>query len=69
MTEEVHMHPACDRVHPGNANVWKIFTDLFDYLPLSAPQHGQLGPQPRAHRAKAWTTDWINMQCGPPGGA
>ena len=25
----------CDRVHLGNANVWKIFTDLFDYLPLS----------------------------------
>merc|ERR1719155_48213 len=25
----------CVRIY-GNANVWKLFTDLFDYLPLAA---------------------------------
>ena len=27
----------------GNANVWKYFTDLFDYLPLTALVDGQVG--------------------------
>jgi len=26
----------------GNANVWKYFTDLFDYLPLTALVDGQV---------------------------
>lgn len=26
----------------GNANVWKFFTDLFDYLPLTALVDGQI---------------------------
>ena len=26
----------------GNANVWKYFTDLFDYLPLTALVDGQI---------------------------
>ena len=31
----------CLRKH-GNANVWKYFTDLFDYLPLTALVDGQV---------------------------
>jgi diadenosine tetraphosphatase ApaH/serine/threonine PP2A family protein phosphatase len=27
----------------GNANVWKFFTDLFDYLPLTALIDNQVG--------------------------
>ena len=31
---------------------------------------GYIELQPRAHRATAWTTDWINMlKVAPPGGA
>ena len=26
----------------GNANVWKQFTELFDYLPLTAVVEGQI---------------------------
>ena len=26
----------------GNANVWKIFTELFDYLPLTAVVENQI---------------------------
>ena len=27
----------------GNANVWKFFTDLFDYLPLTALVESEVG--------------------------
>ena len=27
----------------GNANVWKCFTDLFDYLPLTALVENEVG--------------------------
>lgn len=29
----------------GNANVWKYFTDLFDYLPLTALIENQVPPR------------------------
>lgn len=29
-------HPTALHDRYGNANVWKIFTDLFDYFPLTA---------------------------------
>jgi len=32
----------CHRKY-GNANVWKLFTDLFDYLPVTALVDGQVG--------------------------
>jgi serine/threonine-protein phosphatase 2A catalytic subunit len=31
----------CHRKY-GNANVWKLFTDLFDYLPVTALVDGQV---------------------------
>jgi hypothetical protein len=33
LTQIGHVLVAC---RYGNANVWKIFTDLFDYFPLTA---------------------------------
>ena len=50
ITQVYGFYDECLRKY-GNANVWKIFTDLFDYLPLSAlvenellSVHGGLSP-------------------------
>jgi len=41
-TSEVYgFYDECMRKY-GNANVWKIFTELFDYLPLTAIVEGQV---------------------------
>ena len=51
ITQVYGFYDECQRKY-GNANVWKYFTDLFDYLPLTAVienkifcLHGGLSPQ------------------------
>lgn len=41
LSEHLLVHDECLRKY-GNANVWKYFTDLFDYLPLTALVDGQI---------------------------
>ncbi len=41
ITQVYGFYDECLRKY-GNANVWKYFTDLFDYLPLSALVDGQV---------------------------
>lgn len=41
ITQVYGFYDECLRKY-GNANVWKYFTDLFDYLPLTALVNGQI---------------------------
>lgn len=41
ITQVYGFYDECLRKY-GNANVWKYFTDLFDYLPLTALVDGQV---------------------------
>lgn len=41
ITQVYGFYDECLRKY-GNANVWKFFTDLFDYLPLTALVDGQI---------------------------
>ena len=41
ITQVYGFYDECLRKY-GNANVWKYFTDLFDYLPLTALVDGQI---------------------------
>ena len=41
ITQVYGFYDECLRKY-GNANVWKYFTDLFDYLPLTALVEGQV---------------------------
>ena len=43
ITQVYGFYDECLRKY-GNANVWKYFTDLFDYLPLTALVDGQVTP-------------------------
>lgn len=42
ITQVYGFYDECLRKY-GNANVWKCFTDLFDYLPLTALIENQVG--------------------------
>lgn len=46
ITQVYGFYDECLRKY-GNANVWKYFTDLFDYLPLTALVDSQVGLRPR----------------------
>lgn len=46
ITQVYGFYDECLRKY-GNANVWKYFTDLFDYLPLTALVDSQVGLQLR----------------------
>jgi len=41
ITQVYGFYDECLRKY-GNANVWKVFTELFDYLPLTAVVEGQI---------------------------
>ncbi|XP_036620057.1 serine/threonine-protein phosphatase 2A catalytic subunit beta isoform-like [Trichosurus vulpecula] len=41
ITQVYGFYDECEKKY-GNANVWKYFTDLFDYLPLTALVDGQI---------------------------
>lgn len=45
ITQVYGFYDECLRKY-GNANVWKYFTDLFDYLPLTALVDGQVSILP-----------------------
>ena len=40
-TDSYGFYDECMRKY-GSANVWKLFTELFDYLPLTAVVEGQI---------------------------
>ena len=46
ITQVYGFYDECLRKY-GNANVWKFFTDLFDYLPLTALIENQVSPPSR----------------------
>ena len=51
ITQVYGFYDECLRKY-GNANVWKYFTDLFDYLPLTALVDGQVKCFTEARRAE-----------------
>ena len=51
ITQVYGFYDECLRKY-GNPNVWKYFTDLFDYLPLTALVDGQVHVVVQCHRVR-----------------
>jgi serine/threonine-protein phosphatase 2A catalytic subunit len=62
ITQVYGFYDECLRKY-GNANVWKFFTDLFDYLPLTALIENQVSHRNACIHAFYPTHDWPVLSC------
>lgn len=62
ITQVYGFYDECLRKY-GNANVWKYFTDLFDYLPLTALVDNQVRLCVQVSGIKAQTRGNVSFMC------
>lgn len=64
ITQVYGFYDECSRKY-GNSNVWKYFTELFDYLPLTAVVEGQVGIAFSVVLLSAWRNFAFDRHSGP----